>query len=78
MPATSEAGGSAAPARPSGLAGGGASSQEAENAWRAAFQAEPGVTVNYDPVGSGGGREKFITGASLRRLGLLPNDDEAS
>ncbi len=43
---------------------GGASSQEAaQNAWRAAFQsANPDVTVNYDPIGSGGGREQFISG----------------
>lgn len=43
---------------------GGASSQEAaQNAWRAAFQGvNPDVTVNYDPVGSGGGREQFISG----------------
>ncbi len=46
------------------LNGGGASSQEAaQNAWRAAFQqANPDVTVNYDPIGSGGGREQFISG----------------
>ena len=25
-------------------------------------QANPGVTVNYDPIGSGGGREQFISG----------------
>ncbi|WP_204163749.1 phosphate ABC transporter substrate-binding protein PstS [Nocardioides solisilvae] len=53
---------------PSGLSGtlngGGASSQEAaQNAWRAGFQeANPDVTVNYDPVGSGGGREGFSSG----------------
>ncbi|MCP2283517.1 phosphate transport system substrate-binding protein [Promicromonospora umidemergens] len=47
------------------LNGGGASSQEsAMEAWRAGFQsANPDVTVNYDPVGSGGGRESFISGA---------------
>lgn len=46
------------------LNGGGASSQEAaQNAWRAGFQeANPDVTVNYDPIGSGGGREQFISG----------------
>jgi phosphate transport system substrate-binding protein len=46
------------------LSGGGASSQEAaQNAWRAGFQnANPGVVVNYDPIGSGGGREQFIGG----------------
>ena len=47
------------------LNGGGASSQEsAMEAWRAGFQsANPEVTVNYDPVGSGGGRESFASGA---------------
>jgi phosphate transport system substrate-binding protein len=47
------------------LSGGGASSQEAAmGAWRAGFQeANPDVTVNYDPVGSGGGREGFVDGS---------------
>jgi phosphate transport system substrate-binding protein len=46
------------------LNGAGASSQEAaQAAWQAGFQeANPEVTVNYDPVGSGGGREQFIAG----------------
>ena len=44
---------------------GGASSQEsAQNAWIVGFgEVAPGVTVSYDPVGSGGGRESFISGA---------------
>lgn len=48
------------------LIGAGASSQgAAEEAWIAAFQsAHPGVTVNYDPAGSGAGRETFQQGAS--------------
>ena len=47
------------------LNGGGASSQEsAMEAWRAGFQSQyPDVTVNYDPTGSGTGRENFISGA---------------
>jgi phosphate transport system substrate-binding protein len=47
------------------LAIGGASSQEsAQNAWMVGFsEVAPGVTVSYDPVGSGGGRENFISGA---------------
>ena len=46
------------------LAGAGSSAQEAaQGAWAAAFQsANPSVTVNYDPVGSGGGREQFLAG----------------
>ena len=33
----------------------------------------PEVTVNYDPIGSGGGREQFIAGGvAVRRLRLLP------
>jgi phosphate transport system substrate-binding protein len=48
------------------LNGAGASSQEAAmSAWQAGFQgANSGATVNYDPVGSGGGREQFIAGGT--------------
>ena len=47
------------------LAGGGSSAQDsAQQAWRAGFQGEnPDVTITYDPVGSGGGRESFNSGA---------------
>jgi phosphate transport system substrate-binding protein len=47
------------------ISGGGASSQEsAQGVWRAGFQGEnSGATVNYDPVGSGTGRENFISKA---------------
>ncbi|MEV8358984.1 phosphate ABC transporter substrate-binding protein PstS [Microbacterium sp. NPDC076895] len=51
----------------SGTIGGtGASSQTAgQEAWVAGFQtANPDVTVNYEPTGSGTGRENFIAGAS--------------
>ena len=46
------------------LAGAGASSQEAaQEAWIANFESDnSGVTISYDPVGSGGGREQFIAG----------------
>ncbi len=46
------------------LNGAGSSAQEAAMAaWRSAFQSKnPDVTVNYDPVGSGGGREQFLAG----------------
>ncbi|MGZ4438138.1 MAG: phosphate ABC transporter substrate-binding protein PstS [Nocardioidaceae bacterium] len=46
------------------LNGAGSSAQEAaQGAWQAGFQtANPNVTVNYDPVGSGGGREQFLSG----------------
>ncbi|WP_328596451.1 phosphate ABC transporter substrate-binding protein PstS [Aeromicrobium yanjiei] len=46
------------------LNGAGATSQEAAiAAWKKQFQtANSGATVNYDPVGSGGGREQFIAG----------------
>jgi len=72
QPATSAAATDAATAAPvamelSGtLVGAGASSQEsAMAAWRAGFQnANPAVTVNYDPVGSGGGRTQFLDGAT--------------
>lgn len=48
------------------LTGIGASSQgSAQEAWVAAFQtANPDVTINYDPQGSGAGREQFIAGAA--------------
>ncbi|GAA3644203.1 phosphate ABC transporter substrate-binding protein PstS [Microbacterium awajiense] len=44
----------------------GASSQAAgQEAWVAGFQsANPDVTINYEPTGSGTGRENFIAGAS--------------
>lgn len=47
------------------LAIGGSSAQEAaQTAWIAGFgDINPDVTVTYDPVGSGGGRENFISGA---------------
>lgn len=48
------------------LIGAGASSQgSAQETWIAAFQtANPDVTVNYEPSGSGAGRETFQKGAS--------------
>jgi phosphate transport system substrate-binding protein len=59
------AGGSGSAENLSGqVAGAGASSQEAaQEAWIANFEAEQAdVTMSYDPVGSGGGREQFIAG----------------
>jgi phosphate transport system substrate-binding protein len=46
------------------LNGAGSSAQEAaQAAWTSGIQsANDGVTVNYDPVGSSGGREQFIAG----------------
>jgi phosphate transport system substrate-binding protein len=48
------------------LVGAGASSQEAAmQGWVAAYSdVQPDVTVNYDPVGSGGGREQFLAGGT--------------
>jgi phosphate transport system substrate-binding protein len=44
-------------------AGGSTAQQSAVAGWTKAFQtANSGVTVNYDPVGSGGGREQFLAG----------------
>ena len=45
------------------IVGAGSSAQQAaQEAWIAAFQtANPDVTMAYDPVGSGAGREQFIT-----------------
>ncbi|MBZ2197474.1 phosphate ABC transporter substrate-binding protein PstS [Occultella gossypii] len=49
------------------IAGSGASSQEnAVGGWIAGFtEANPGVTVSYDPTGSGTGREQFLNGTVL-------------
>jgi len=46
------------------LNGAGSSAQQAaQEAWRAGFQTQhPGVTVNYDPVGSGSGVDEFLAG----------------
>ncbi|WP_370617590.1 phosphate ABC transporter substrate-binding protein PstS [Mumia sp. Pv 4-285] len=48
------------------LNGAGASSQEAAvGSWKQGFQtANPDVTVNYDPAGSGAGREQFLAGGT--------------
>ncbi|WP_420114301.1 phosphate ABC transporter substrate-binding protein PstS [Pseudactinotalea sp.] len=47
------------------IAGAGASSMEnAQNGWLAGFgDLAPGVTVTYDPTGSGAGREQFLNGS---------------
>jgi phosphate transport system substrate-binding protein len=49
------------------IAGAGSSAQQAAmEAWIAKFQeANSGVTISYDPVGSGAGREQFISGGSV-------------
>ena len=46
------------------LVGAGSSAQQAAmQAWQAGFSSiQSDVTVNYDPVGSGGGREQFLAG----------------
>lgn len=64
--ADSTSGGESTAALSGELIGAGASSQgSAQDAWIAGFQsANPGVTVNYDPSGSGNGRDTFINGAS--------------
>ncbi|SFA74718.1 phosphate ABC transporter substrate-binding protein, PhoT family [Amycolatopsis marina] len=48
------------------ISGAGASSQDAAmQAWTAGFIGQnPDVTVNYDPIGSGGGRDQFVSGGS--------------
>lgn len=48
------------------LIGAGASSQAAAmQGWQAGFQNDnPDATVEYDPIGSGGGREQFLEGGS--------------
>lgn len=48
------------------LVGAGASAQQAAmQGWTAGYSGvQPDVTVNYDPVGSGGGREQFLAGGT--------------
>lgn len=56
--------GSAAPSLSGTISGAGASTQTAAmQGWVAGFQTKnPNVTINYDPVGSGGGRDQFTAG----------------
>ena len=63
---TAEAGSNDSAQLSGDLVGAGASSQQAAmEAWQAGFQGEyPDVDFSYDPVGSGGGREQFIAGAT--------------
>jgi phosphate transport system substrate-binding protein len=61
----SESGGGAPSAEVSGeIAGAGSTAQQAaQEAWIAEFEnANSGATLSYDGVGSGGGREQFISG----------------
>ena len=60
----SGSGGSSAAQLSGTLSGAGSSAQQAAmQGWTAGFnKQQPDVTVNYDPVGSGGGREQFIAG----------------
>ncbi|MCW2838033.1 MAG: phosphate transporter substrate-binding protein [Marmoricola sp.] len=61
------------------LSGAGSSAQQkAQEAWSTGFQgAHSGVTVNYDPVGSGDGRKQFIAkGVSFAGSDSYLSDDE--
>ncbi|WP_163543588.1 phosphate ABC transporter substrate-binding protein PstS [Occultella kanbiaonis] len=60
------------------IAGSGASSQEnAVGGWIAGFtEANPGVTVSYDPTGSGTGRDQFLNGTVLFAGSDAAMDDE--
>lgn len=63
------------------IVGIGASSQgTAQEQWISAFQiANDGVTVSYDPAGSGGGREAFISGgADFAGSDRALNDEEVA
>jgi phosphate transport system substrate-binding protein len=62
------------------LDGAGSSAQQAAmQAWTAGFTSrQPGVTVNYDPVGSGGGRDQFLSGGvAFAGSDAALTDDEA-
>ncbi|MGY1721595.1 phosphate ABC transporter substrate-binding protein PstS [Blastococcus sp. SYSU DS0533] len=60
------------------LVGAGASSQQAAmQGWTAGYSSvQPDVTVNYDPVGSGGGREQFLDGGTDFAGSDAPLDEE--
>ncbi|SET08130.1 phosphate ABC transporter substrate-binding protein PstS [Geodermatophilus poikilotrophus] len=60
------------------LVGAGASSQQAAmQGWTAGYSGvQPGVTVDYDPVGSGGGREQFVAGGIDFAGSDAPLDEE--
>jgi len=60
----SDAGSSSEESLSGDLSGAGSSAQQAAmQGWAAGFsELQPDVTVNYDPVGSGGGREQFLAG----------------
>lgn len=81
--AANESDDAGSPASDSSVSGtlnaGGASSQEAAvAAWKKQFQtANPDTTINYDPVGSGGGREQFLAGGlSVAGSDAYLDDDE--
>lgn len=61
---TSSGGGGSSSEVSGEIAGAGSTAQQAaQEAWIAEFEnANSGVTISYDPVGSGGGREQFIAG----------------
>jgi phosphate transport system substrate-binding protein len=63
---TSASAGGSADSVSGNLNGAGASTQTvAQETWKAAFEGKnSGATVNYDPIGSGGGREQFLSGAT--------------
>ena len=58
--------------------GAGSSAQQAAmQAWLAGYaERQPAVTVNYDPVGSGGGREQFLEGGVSFAGSDAPLDEE--
>jgi phosphate transport system substrate-binding protein len=60
----SESGGAPSAEVSGEIAGAGSTAQQAaQEAWIAEFEnANSGATISYDPVGSGGGREQFISG----------------
>ena len=65
------------------IAGAGSTAQQAaQEAWLAEFEnSNSGVTISYDAVGSGGGREQFIAGGvsdAGSDAALSPEEDELS
>jgi phosphate transport system substrate-binding protein len=61
---SSDGGNSASGLKGTVAAGGSSAQEKAQESWRAGFGADnSGVTITYDPVGSGTGRDNFYSGA---------------
>jgi phosphate transport system substrate-binding protein len=75
--ASTDGGATAAPVSGTLIGAGSSAQAAAMQGWQAGFQtANPDATVEYDPVGSGGGRETFLAGGSNFAGSDSPLNDE--